>query len=112
MAKWQTRQGELKADLAQIATVSTAAPTSAGVNAIPIGSKQPVASSSVHSSLHGPKRFRLQDFVDTSIHYAMLSRLQMSHKKPRPRRVQPLTTVMLARWHAFFVNGNSKLWIF
>jgi hypothetical protein len=111
MAKWQTRQGELKADLAQTATVPAAAPTSAGVNAIPIGTKQAVASASVHSSLHCSKRFRLEGFVDASIHYTMLSRLRTSLKKRTPRQAQPLIIVISARWHAFFVNGNSRPWI-
>jgi hypothetical protein len=49
ISKWQTRQGELKADIAQNqASASSANPKSAGVNAIPVASRQAVASTSVH----------------------------------------------------------------
>jgi hypothetical protein len=112
MAKWQTRQGELKADLAQTSKLPAATQTSAGVNAIPIGIKQPGASSSVHSPLHCHKFPLIQDLVDAFIRYTMLSRLLPSLQKRTLYQLQGSIIVISARWLASSANGNSRPWTF
>ena len=49
ISKWQTRQGELKADIAHNQASASIPAHTAGVNAIAVVVRQPVASTSVHS---------------------------------------------------------------
>lgn len=61
ISKWQTRQGELKAEIAQNQASASVPVGSIGVNSIPVATKQAVAKSSVHSFFSRDIDAQLQD---------------------------------------------------